>query len=248
MEENNLSVLCGIRPSGRMHLGHYFSVIRPALMHNASVLIADYHAPDSVLRQAEVREMIATLFQYGINPLRVVRQTITMQDPVNLAMYFGMLSKVSVAELSRMTQFKSADIKDRNAHMLTYPVLMACDILGYDIVIVGEDQQQHLELASRLLKRVGAKKVPTGVYEGGRVMSFNDPDKKMSKSDPNGCIFLDDPDLEVKVLKATTTQDGIKNLAWVLNELTGEEWDERNNAESKRKLILAIKGIPGWLS
>lgn len=216
--------LCGIRPTGRLHLGHYFSVIKPALELGADVLVADYHAPKD---EGDLMEA-----QLGLFGIKVIRQ----KDVFNPKLYFGLLNLAKIGELERMTQYKSAKIK--TAHLLTYPVLMAHDVIGYGEVIVGDDQRQHLEYAKVLLKRGNALYIPKGVYIGGRIMSLTDPTKKMSKSEPSGCIFLDEDPTE-KIMRAVTTAEGVKNLKEMSLKL-GVKYDESKNEESKRLLIKEI--------
>lgn len=222
-----MKTLVGIRPTGKLHLGHYFSVIKPALEEQADVLIAQYHAPGQNYDQ-----LVEDLDRYGVKPSKIKVQSL---DPEK---YFRLLELASFGELSRMTQFK--DKKQANAHLFIYPVLMAHDVIGYDKVIVGDDQKQHLEFARRLLKKAGLK-YPEGDYRGGRVMSLTDPTKKMSKSDPKGCLFLDD-DFDKKLQKAVTTPEGIKNLKYIASQF-GVKWDNKNNQDSKTRLARVLEGV-----
>ncbi len=216
-------IIVGIRPTGRLHLGHYFSVIKPALEEDADVLIARYHAP-----MESFGELVEQLEKFNIK--------LKMQE-LDCALYFNLLSVARDGELSRMTQFGSAD-HNPSAHLYVYPVLMAHDLFRYDRVIVGEDQKQHVEYANVLFKRFGGHKIK-GDYRGGRVMSLTDPTKKMSKSDPKGCIFLDNPQLK----HAVTTPEGIKNLASIYKRLTGEGWNASKNEEMKEKLEEAVRKL-----
>lgn len=212
-----MKTLVGIRPTGQLHIGHYFSVIKPALEENATVLIARYHAPEG-----DAQELFGELEQHGI-------KRIALQQ-LDADLYFRLMSFARDGELRRMTQFKS---KEKTALMYSYPVLMAHDVYGYDRVIVGDDQKQHLEYAKVLLHRAGLSS-PLGDYRGGRVMDLLDPTKKMSKSDPKGCLFLKD-DYEKKLSKAVTTEEGVKNLAYIASQF-GLTWDATNNKESKKRL------------
>jgi len=212
-----MRTLVGIRPSGKLHIGHYFSVIKPAILENADVLIARYHAPSF-----NFLPLVETLKRFNVS--------VKLQE-LDATLYFRLLECSSFGELSRMTQFKDKGMK--NAHLFCYPVLMACDMVGYDRVIVGEDQRQHLEFAKRLLSRVNLKS-PEGDFRGGRIMSLTDPTKKMSKSDPKGCLFLDD-DFGLKLQKAVTTEPGIRNLKNIALQFD-YDYDESHNAESKKIL------------
>lgn len=216
-----MKTLVGIRPTGQLHIGHYFSVIKPALETGADVLIARYHAPEQ-----DPSDMMMEVALFGV--------TVKMQE-LNADLYFKLLSLSRDGELRRMTQFKS---KEKTAGMYAYPVLMAHDVVGYDRVIVGEDQRQHLEYAKVLLKRAGLP-YPVGDYRGGRVMDLLDPTKKMSKSDPKGCLFLADDPLP-KLRKAVTTPAGIRNLTYIAKQF-GLEYDPKHNEQSKERLAEIIK-------
>jgi tryptophanyl-tRNA synthetase len=225
-----MKTIVGIRPTGRLHIGHYFSVIKPALEENADVLVARYHAPGTT--DEIVKNLISTLRKFEIQ--RVYDQKYTFFAPN----YFYLISVARKGELERMTQYKNAKVK--SPHLLVYPILMAHDLMPYSRVIVGDDQKQHVEYANVLFKRLGIKPIK-GDYRGGRIMSLNDPTKKMSKSEPKGCIFLDDSekDVESKIKRAVTTPAGIKNLANI-SRLLGVTWDPKNNLESKKTLTRVI--------
>ena len=153
-------------------------------------------------------------------------------------------------ELTRMTQFKDKSAKhpdDVNAGLFTYPVLMAADILAYkaDLVPVGIDQKQHVELARNIAQRFNGKygdffTVPEPFISetGAKVMSLQEPTKKMSKSDenPNACIYiLDEPDVIIRKFKRAVTdseaevrfaegKDGINNLMTIYSSVTGKSF------------------------
>lgn len=220
-------ILVGIRPTGQLHLGHYFAVIRPALSIGCDVLIADYHAPSGDGDRLEKE-----LKKFGVKNIK--RQ----KDILNADLFFRLLDITPSGELSRMTQYKSAT--KRTAHLFVYPVLMAHDVAGYDEVIVGEDQRQHLEFARRILPKVGIKP-PKGNYLGGRIMSLTNPLKKMSKVDPVGCIFLDDSykTIREKLKKAVTTLKGEENLRELAKRF-GCQWIDGQNEKNKEMLAKAI--------
>jgi len=204
-----------LRPTGRLHIGHYFANIQPAL-DGADLLIATFHAPD------ERFDVMPTLARFGVQ--NVVRQ----EDVFNAELYFRLLGLASAGDLERMTQYKSSN--EPTAHLFVYPVLMVHDVAGYDEVIVGEDQTQHLEFARRLLKRYNKHygqnlRVPTASPIAGRIMSFTDPTSKMSKSEPQGCLFLDDSHEEVaaKIRRATMTAEGRENVIDLYRRLGGLE-------------------------
>lgn len=217
-----MKTIVGIRPTGKLHLGHYFSVIKPALEEGADVLIARYHAPEEEWR---------TLY----NDPRLFGMWVILQR-LNVDLYFKLLNASRFGELSRMTQFKS---QKPTPHLLIYPVLMCHDLVGYDRVIVGEDQRQHVEYANVLFKRLGLPKIEAKFT--CRIMGFRDPTKKMSKSDPKGCLFLDDPPevKEKKIMKAVTTPEGRKNLEFLYKEFVGGTPPEKN-IDLKKELIKGI--------
>ncbi len=221
-----MKVLTGIRPTGRLHIGHYFSVIKPALEEGVDVLIAKYH---TIATDKDVIEIENKLSSQGVN-----RNSVFYQQ-VDIDLYFKLLNASRFGELSRMTQFKS---QKPTPHLFIYPVLMAHDLVGYDKVIVGEDQKQHVEYANVLFNRLKLPRIE-GDYRGGRIMSLTDPTKKMSKSEPKGCLFLDNPDLR----HAVTTPEGVKNLANIYKELTGNDWDTANNEKMKRELEEAVTNL-----
>lgn len=229
MEKN---ILTGIKPTGQLTLGNYLGVLKN--LHemmdrgNCYIFIADLHAltlpiDPEVLRNNS-RDIAAFYLAAGLDPSRCalfLQSDVSAHAELNAIMQNYMY----MGELSRMTQFKDisskiaakSDAKDAHIGLgiFTYPVLMACDIILYDadIVPVGEDQKQHVELARDLVVRFNHKygevlKMPHPEVRkvGARIMSLSDPSKKMSKSDPKGDIFLKD-DLAVvrkKIMSAVT--------------------------------------------
>src|SRR5277367_5233914 len=190
LRDNQLFRLTGVRPTGRMHLGHFFSVIKPALELASTVLIAEYHAPKC--KPIEVEMMVDTLRSFGV-PKKSIR---LQSEEFDAQTYFELLSIARVGELQRMTQYMTAG-DDNDAHLLVYPVLMVHDVLGYDEILVGDDQTQHINYARDLIERYNrvfktSIRLPIARPVGGRVMSLTEPTKKMSKSESNGCLFLDD--------------------------------------------------------
>lgn len=229
-----MKTLVGLRPTGKLHIGHYFSVIKPALEEKARVLIASYHAGLDLIDPAGIAE---TLSNFGVDAIDFQENTFEPK------LYFSLLALARDSELRRMTQYQSAIPFQRSAHLYTYPVLMAHDVAGYDKVVVGEDQKQHLEFARTLLQRYNTEfgtkiVIPQGDYRGGRIRSLVNPKRKMSKSEPTGCLFLDDKpqDIEKKIMKAVTTPEGVDNLAYLLEQLGGK-WNVKNNELSKKNLI-----------
>jgi tryptophanyl-tRNA synthetase len=150
------------------------------------------------------------------------------KDIFNAELYFRLLPIANFGDLNRMTQFKSATVK--NAQLLTYPILMTHDVAGYEEIVVGEDQHQHLQFARKLLKKYNglySEKflIPKANIVVGRVKDLRDPDKKMSKSMPDGCLFLTDtPDIiRAKLRKASVTPEGLENLRFLCKEFGGDD-------------------------
>jgi len=205
-----MKYISGIRPTGKLHLGNYIGSILPALKYDSDVLIAELHAPEG-----DPKQLYEELKQY-FHGTRIIKQKYNFRPEL----YFKLLQVTPTGMLNHMPQYKE---KDKNALMFTYPVLMAHDVAGYDFVIVGDDQKPHIELAKDILHRVG-EKCPEAIYEGGRVMDLRHPEQKMSKSNPESCLFLSDS-LEVmkkKVQKAVTDEAGRKNLEFIYHSLGGD--------------------------
>lgn len=219
-------ILSGIRPSGRLHLGNYIGAILPAIKYDADVLIAEYHAIDG-----NEEHLYSQLVQF-IPSERIKFQARTF----NAFTYFKLLNVTPSGLLNHMPQYKA---KEKTAHMFVYPVLMAHDLVGYDKVIVGEDQRSHIEFARDVLPKLGFK-CPEPIYEGGKVMDLRHPTRKMSKSEPESCLFLDENPAE-KIRKAVTDDLGRKNLEFIAKSL-GVEVCERND-ELKDRLTVAITAI-----
>lgn len=189
------------------------------------MLIANYHAPAEINTENSVN----LLKGYGVQNIRVQEQVF------NAELYFRLLTLAKIGDLNRMTQYKSAKENSRTAQLLTYPVLMAHDVAGYSEVIVGEDQGQHLEYARKLLKKhngvfCSEYPIPVANIVVGRVKDLREPQKKMSKSSPQGCLFLDDSPEEIrrKIRKATADQDGLENLKFLFREFIKSEPPESN--------------------
>jgi tryptophanyl-tRNA synthetase len=225
------TIFSGIQPSGTITLGNYIGAMKQFVElqndYNCYFCIVDQHAitvpQDRLELRKNIRGLAALYLAVGIDP---EKSTLFIQSEVPAHAQAGwMMQCVSyIGELERMTQFKDkSEGKDAvSAGLLTYPPLMAADILLYntDLVPVGEDQKQHLELTRDLAERFNKKyndifTVPDVriAKEGARVMSLQDPLKKMSKSDPNKKSFislLDDPkQIEKKIKSAVTDSEGI---------------------------------------
>lgn len=253
-------MISGIKPTGHLHLGSYIGALRPFVSYQddveLSVFIANLHCITMPIDPKELNEYLedATLFYLacGLDPKKT---NIFLQTDVleHAQLGFILSSLTSMGELNRQTQFK--DKKDSgvslSAGFYTYPALMASDILIHQVdqVPVGEDQKQHVELARDLAERFNNRygetfKIPEPVIPkvGGRIMSLQDPSKKMSKSDregDKGVIYLKD-DLKKarkKIMSAVTDSDnrvfydkdnkpGISNLLTIYASLKGISIDE----------------------
>ena len=224
-----MRIFSGIQPSGDPHIGNYSGGFRQYAatqeQGEAFFCIVDLHAITIAHDPAALRDgtldIGAMLFATGLDP---ERSTVFVQSHVTAhAEAAWLLSAVtSYGQLGRMTQFKekAADEDFVSAALFTYPVLMAGDILlyGTDIVPIGEDQRQHLELARDIAQRFNTRYgetfvVPEGVFPqtGGRVMNLQEPSVKMSKSRgaENGTILmLDPPDTIRKKVKTAVTDSG----------------------------------------
>lgn len=219
-------VLSGIQPSGSMTIGNYIGAINQWLNmqehSDCHFMLADLHTitvrQDPKEFKSQVLEGLAMYVACGLDP---EKSTIFLQSqvPEHAQLSWLLNCYTQMGELNRMTQFKdkSNNSSSSNSGLYTYPVLMAADILLYqaDAVPVGDDQKQHLELARTIATRFNniygdVFKVPEPMIPtlGARIMSLQDPLKKMSKSDANPKAFiklLDDPKQIVKKLKSAVT-------------------------------------------
>jgi tryptophanyl-tRNA synthetase len=250
-----MRIFSGIQPSGDPHIGNYSGGFRQYAQTQergeAFFCIVDLHAVTIQHDPAALREgtldIAAMLFATGLDP---ERSTVFVQSHVTAhAEAAWLLSSVaSYGQLGRMTQFKEKAAEEDfvSAALFTYPVLMAGDILLYqtDIVPIGEDQRQHLELSRDIAQRFNSRYgetfvVPEGVFPetGGRVMNLQEPHVKMSKSrgaESGTVLMLDPPETVRKKVKSAVTDSGtdvrydpdgkpgISNLIELLTVVTGE--------------------------
>ncbi|MCS7200945.1 MAG: tryptophan--tRNA ligase [Patescibacteria group bacterium] len=249
------TILTGIKPSGQIHLGNYLGVIKEIInfQNNYRVLlmIADLHAQTVPYQPSKLRaltyELAASLIALGIDPQKTIlfRQS---DVPAHLYLYWVLGCLSYFGELQRMHEFKEQAEKFKKegigSGIFMYPVLQAADILIYnaDLVPIGQDQLQHLELTRELARRFNQRfgrvlKVPEIHLhsETIKIMSLTNPDKKMSKSDPDGCleIFSSDREIRDKIMKAVTDSEaeikfkpdikpGISNLMIIYKHLTNK--------------------------
>ena len=260
MEEKKKSMLSGIQPSGELTLGSYLGAIKNwgarADEYDCYYFMADMHTITVRQNPADLRRrtltQLAAYIACGLDPEKNVL-FIQSHVPAHAQLAWVLDCYTMFGELSRMTQFKDKSAKNAdniNAGLFTYPALMAADILLYqaDLVPVGEDQKQHVEICRDIANRFNGVygetfKVPEPYIPkmGARVMSLTSPEKKMSKSDhdQNGCVYiLEKPeDIRRKFKKAVTDSEacvrfapkekpGVSNLMQIYAACTGRSFEE----------------------
>jgi len=257
-------VLSGIQPSGALTLGNYIGALKHWVVmqdtHDCLFMLADMHAitvrQDPAALRERCYEFLCLYLAAGIDPERA---TLFVQShvPAHAQLAWLLNCHTSMGELNRMTQFKDKSARNAeniNAGLFGYPVLMAADILLYrsDVVPVGHDQKQHLELARNLAERFNARageavfSIPEPFIPnvGARIMSLGDPAAKMSKSDAveaNVIKLLDDPKrVARKIKRAVTDSDGevrfdednkpgVSNLLSIYSAVTDESIADLEN-------------------
>ncbi len=226
-------IISAIQPTSNVTLGNYLGAIKNFVLmqddYEMIIFVADLHALSSPDNQINIHQntinIVKTYLACGLDPHKVIifRQS---DLPQHDELFNILLNFTTIGELNRMTQYKDKSLKFRNSNgtefittsLLTYPVLMAADILLHDadLVVVGQDQKQHLELTRNIAKRVNNKfnqnifKIPE-VYinkTGAKILDLQDINKKMSKSNTNkkGVIFLNEDikNIEQKIKAALT--------------------------------------------
>ena len=278
METNKKVIFSGIQPSGALHLGNYLGALRNWVAmqdeYNCVYCVVDEHAitvrQDPAALRRQTIELFAQLVACGIDPEKSIL-FIQSHVPAHAELAWVLNCYTMFGELSRMTQFKDKSARHAdnvNAGLFTYPSLMAADIVLYqaDLVPVGEDQKQHVELTRNIVQRFN------GVYGdvftmpeayipkvGARVMSLNQPENKMSKSIPEGCVYLMDSPDEImhKFKRAITDSDtercvrydrankpGVATLMDIYAAVTGKTY-EQIEAEFEGKGYGAFKPAVG---
>ena len=247
-------VFSGVQPTGNIHIGNYLGALKQFVElqdHNECVYcIVDLHSitlpqEPKVLRH-HILDVAALYMAVGLDPKKSIL-FVQSQVPGHAELAWILTSNTYTGELSRMTQFKDKSRGNESAPtgLFTYPVLMAADILLYDtnIVPVGNDQKQHIELCRDIALRINNKYpktfvVPDGRFlkEGARIMALDDPTSKMSKSAENihSRISLLDDDAKIKksIMRATTDSEGeirfdmeakpgVSNLINIYSSFTG---------------------------
>lgn len=275
------TIFSGIQPSGELTLGSYLGAIKNWVelsdTYNCYYCIVDMHAITSRQNPADLRRRtLNQLAQYIACGLDPAKNTIFIQSHVSAHAELAWILNcyTMFGELSRMTQFKDKSAKNAdniNAGLFTYPALMAADILLYqaDLVPVGEDQKQHVEITRDIAARFNGVygdvfKMPEPFIPkvGARIMSLTSPENKMSKSDkdPGGCIYLMQKpdeimrsfkravtDSETSVHYDTAAKPGVSNLMQIYSVATGlsfadieKEFDGKGYGDFKPKVGEAV--------
>lgn len=254
-------LVSGIKPTGDLTIGSYIGAIKQFVAlqkeYETFIFVADLHAitvpQDKEALRRNIKDIVAVYIACGLDQDRT---TIFVQSEnmYHTQLAWALECHTYIGELNRMTQFKDKNKKEGNksisSGLYTYPVLMASDILLYDadIVPVGDDQKQHVELTRNIAERINNKygrvfKVPLPIIpkEGARIMDLQDPTKKMSKSDDDyrGCILMldDETTIRKKIMSAVTDSDnkiyfdiknkpGISNLMMIYGSLSNMTMDE----------------------
>jgi len=277
---NKPILISGIQPTGKLHLGNYLGVLKNFVelqnsdKYQCYFFIADYHSLtedfNTKEKSKQILDLIADYLAAGIDPKKsVIFIQSAVQAHVELTVILNNFTPFG--ELRRMTQFKEKSQENPfniNAGLFDYPVLMAADILLYDaqFVPVGEDQLQHLELTRTLARKFNSKFGKTFIEpkplltKAPRLMSLDDPMKKMSKSQTAGCLFIDDKPLMIKekIKKAVTdsgkeirydpqTKPALSNLILIFSALSNysikaveRRFKNKGYAEFKKELAEII--------
>ncbi len=248
-------LVSGIKPEGPLHIGNFlgslknFVELQNSGKYDCYFFIADLHSLteefDPKQKHDQIFELAAEYLAAGLDPKKSV---IFLQSaiPAHSELMWLLTTITPEGELRRMTQYKDKVIVkklDANTGLLMYPILMAADILLYDakFVPVGDDQVQHIELTRTLARKFNSKFGKTFVEpqpiltEASRIMSLDEPKKKMAKSRPAGCLFIDDsPEtIRKKIMSAVTDsgsevkanvegKEGVGNLILLYSALSGE--------------------------
>ncbi len=273
-------LVSGMQPTGRLHIGNYlgalknFHDLQDSEKYECYFPIVDLHSLTENFepreKRAQILNLAADYMAAGLNPKKSVI-FLQSQVPAHSELAWILTTLAPMGELERMTQYKdkaSRQAANVNAGLFTYPALMAADILLYNpnVVPVGDDQLQHIELTRTLARKFNAKFGTTFreprelLTKTARIMSLKDPSKKMSKSQPEGCLFLDDSPKEIasKIARAVTDsgsevvyephkKPGIANLLEIYGALThmepkivAEEFHGQNYSALKMRLAEVV--------
>lgn len=274
------ALISGIQPTGRLHIGNYLGALKNFVSlqnsgdYRTLFFVADLHSLtipfDPKDKRAQIEGIVRDYLAAGLSPKKSIL-FVQSDVPAHAELAWILNTITPMGELERMTQFKDkAETSPQNVNvgLLTYPVLMAADVLLYSAgaVPVGNDQDQHLELARTLARKFNGRFGQSFIEPKAlhtptpRVMSLNDPEKKMSKSSPTGCLFIDDApeEIEKKIQRAVTDSErtiaydpehrpGISNLLELFAAVTDrpisqivQEFEGKGYAEFKPALASAI--------
>jgi tryptophanyl-tRNA synthetase len=227
-------LISGIQPTGKLHLGNYLGALKNFVelqnsnKYHCHFFIADLHSLTEDFNPKEkskqILELAADFLAAGLNPKK---STIFIQSqiPAHSELAWVLNTITPFGELGRMTQFKEKSEEQKtnvNVGLFTYPILMAADVLLYDaeFVPVGHDQLQHLEFTRTIARKFNNKFGKTFIEPKAlltktpRIMSLDNPDKKMSKSQPNGCLFLNDSPKTIQEKLARAVTDSGKEIKY----------------------------------
>lgn len=279
--ENKKVVFSAVKPTGEINIGGYVGAVKNWLRmqdeHNCYYCVADMHSITISLSPAEFRQntlnLLATYLALGIDPNKC---TLFVQShvPAHAELAWVLNCNTQFGEARRMTQFKEKSKQNPenvNVGLFDYPVLMAADILLYqtDLVPVGQDQKQHVELARNIAQRFNGKYSPTFVLPepiipkyGAKIYGLLNPTGKMSKSsgNENDCVLIVDPpevimrkfkaavtDSETSVRYAPSEKPGVSNLLTIYSSFSGvsipdaeREFSGCGYAEFKKKVGEAV--------
>jgi len=269
-------LVSGIQPSGKLHIGNYLGALKNFVdlqnsgKYQCYFFIADLHSltesfePKEKVKQ--ILNLMADFLAAGLDPKKSVIYSHS-KIPAHSELAWILNTITPMGELERMTQFKEKSDSQKiniNVGLFDYPVLMAADILLYDtkFVPVGDDQLQHLELTRTLARKFNSRFGKTFIEPQSiltktpRIMSLANPQKKMSKSQPEGCLSIEDSPAEIKgkIIRAVTdsgseikydakNKPAISNLLEIYSALSGEtiaqlenEFHGKNYSTFKNKL------------
>jgi tryptophanyl-tRNA synthetase len=257
-----MRIFSGIQPTGSLHIGNYMGAIRQWIelqeKNECIFCIVDLHAITSPFNpknlQESIMEKAIVYLAAGVDP---AKSAIFIQSQIkeHSELAWILNTVTPVGDLTRMTQYKEKSKKfekNLNAGLLNYPILMAADILLYqtELVPVGEDQEQHVELARTIARKFNQKfgetfKIPEAKISksGARIMSLREPTKKMSKTDSQESyigIFEEPSDINKKIMSAVTDtgkqikynqikKPGISNLLTIYSSFSGKTIKELEN-------------------
>ena len=248
------SILSGIQPSGKLHIGNYLGALKNFVdlqnsgEYQSHFMIADLHSLTEKFvpteKSAQLIDLAASYLAAGLDSEKSVL-FFQSHVPAHTQLAWILNTLTPMGELERMTQYKDKSGRmEANAGLFNYPVLQVADIILYDaaLVPVGDDQDQHLELTRTLTRKfnnhfgqtfIEPKALHTAIP---RLMSLSDPARKMSKSEPTGCLFLDDePEIIKKKIMSAVTDSGSE-----------VKYDETNKAGVSNLLLImsAFSGKP----